>query len=48
MLNIFDLILSVMQTDNCVYFFLPIDTYTVFLMNIRDSIKDKSVPSRKL
>lgn len=48
MLNIFDLLLSIMQTDNYVYFFLPIDIYTVFLLNITDSIKDKPVPTRKL
>lgn len=41
MLNIFDLLLSIMQTDNYVYFFLPIDIYTVFLMNTTDGIKDK-------
>lgn len=48
MLNIFDLLLSIMQTDNYVYFFLPIDIYTVFLMNTTDRIKDKSVLTRKL
>ena len=48
MLNIFDLLLSIMQTDNYVYFFLPIDIYTAFLMNITDTIKDKSVPTREL
>lgn len=37
-----------MQTDNYVYFFLPIDTYTVLLMNIRDGIKDKPVPTKTL
>lgn len=31
MLNIFDPLLSIMQTDNYVYFFLPIDIYTVLL-----------------
>lgn len=48
MLNIFDLLLSIMQTDDYVYFFLPIDMYTVFLMNTTDSIKDKSVLTRRL
>ena len=48
MLNNFDLSLSIMQTDNYVYFFLPIDTYTVLLMNITDGIKDKPVPTKKL
>lgn len=48
LLNIFDLLLSIMQTDNYVYFFLAIDIYTAFLMNTTDSIKDKNVPTRKL
>lgn len=30
MLNIFDLLLSLMQTDNYVYFLLPIDIRAVF------------------
>lgn len=47
-LNIFDLLLSIMQTDNYVYFLLSIDIYTVFLMSITESIKDKSVLTRKL
>lgn len=48
MLNIFDLLLRIMQTDNYVYFFLPIDIYSVFLMNITRSIKDKPVRTRML
>ena len=48
MLNTFVLLLSIMQTDNYVYFFLPIDTYKVFLMIVTDGIKDKPVPTRKL
>lgn len=48
MLNIFDLHLSIMQTDNYVYFFLPIDTYNVFFINTTGGIKDKSVLTRKL
>lgn len=40
--------LSIMQTDNYVYFFLAIDIYMVYLMNITDSIKDKCVPTRML
>lgn len=47
-LNSFDLLLSIMQTDNYVYFLLSIDIYTVFLMNITESIKDKSVLTRRL
>lgn len=48
MLNIFDPLLSVMQTDNHVYFFLPIDTYAVFLTNTTDGIKDECAPTRRL
>lgn len=47
-LNSFDRLLSVMQTDNYVYFCLPIDTYTVFRVRRADSIKDKSLPTRTL
>lgn len=47
MLNIFDLPLRIMQTDNYVYFFLSIDVYMDFFINVADSIKDKSVPTRK-
>lgn len=32
MLNIFDLLLSLMQTDNYVYFLLPIDIGAVFFI----------------
>lgn len=47
-LNSFDRLLSIMQTDNYVYFCLPIDTYTVFRVSRADSIKDKSLPTRTL
>ena len=47
-LNSFDRLLSIMQTDNYVYFCLPIDTYTVFRVSRADRIKDKSVPTRTL
>lgn len=46
MLNIFDLLLSLMQTDNYVYFLLSIDIRAVFLMNVPDSIKAQPVPTR--
>lgn len=49
MLNIFDLLLSLMQTDNYVYFLLPIDICAViFFMNVPDNIKAQSVPTRTL
>lgn len=37
-----------MQTDNHVYFFVPIDTYTVFRANTTDSIKDNGALTRRL
>lgn len=55
MLNIFDLLLSLMQRDNYVYFLLPIDIravfffyYFLFFMNVPDNIKAQSVPTRTL
>lgn len=47
MLNVFDCHLRLMQTDNYIYFLL-IDVYSVFLMNIKGSITDKPVLTRKL
>lgn len=51
MLNIFDLLPSLMQTDNYLYFLLSIDTRAGFFflfMNVPDNIKAKFVPTRTL